>query len=87
MVMQFAERDIISGVVTMGQVLVIAPVLVFGYFIATPPGRLAAAERRCWALCPGLSSGVILAAFVLIGQCRQSSGHVWSTPRRNCTRS
>ena len=34
MVTQFGERYIISGVITMGQILVIAPVLIFGYRIA-----------------------------------------------------
>ena len=69
MVMQFAERNIISGVITMGQILAIAPVVVFGYAIARRLGRTRD-SACCWALVSGLFSGVVLAAFCAYRQCR-----------------
>ncbi|HET6845822.1 MAG TPA: hypothetical protein VFH29_03250, partial [Anaerolineales bacterium] len=67
MVMQFAERNIISGVITMGQILAIAPVIVFGYSIARRLGNTTA-QRLLLGLVSGLFSGVVLALLVLIGQ-------------------
>jgi branched-chain amino acid transport system permease protein len=66
MVMQFADRSIINGVITMGQILWMAPIVVFGYAIA---GRLGRSRTQSVLLgsVSGLFSGVILAAFVLIG--------------------
>ncbi|MFH1184572.1 MAG: leucine/isoleucine/valine transporter permease subunit [Chloroflexota bacterium] len=67
MVMQFGERFVVSGVITMGQVLVVAPVLVFGYTIARRLGLPPVRSLLAGAL-SGLCSGVILAALVGIGQ-------------------
>lgn len=67
MVMQFEGRYIITGLFTMGQVLYIAPVLIFGYTLAR---RLALRPLLNMALgaVSGLGSGIILAALVLVGQ-------------------
>lgn len=67
MVVEFSERDIVHGVVTMGQILAVAPILILAYTIAR---RLAVGP----VLTPfigavsGLSSGAVLAALVGIGQ-------------------
>jgi branched-chain amino acid transport system permease protein len=66
MVMQFAERSIINGVITMGQILWIAPLVIFGYAIARRLGTSRVQSVLLGAL-SGLFSGVILAVFVLIG--------------------
>jgi branched-chain amino acid transport system permease protein len=67
MVMQFSGRFIITGLFTMGQVLYIAPVLMFAFTLAR---RLALRPVQNIAVgaVSGLASGVILAGLVLIGQ-------------------
>ena len=67
MVMQFGERYIVSGVITMGQILVIAPVLIFGYRIARQLGSAPVQSMLGGAL-SGLASGVVLALLVGMGQ-------------------
>lgn len=67
MVATFSERYIISGVFTMGQVLFLAPILLMTYSAIRraapqPPNKVILA-----GLLAGLSSGVVLAALVLIG--------------------
>jgi branched-chain amino acid transport system permease protein len=67
MVTQFGARYIVSGIITMGQVLVIAPVLIFGYRIT----RSLQPSTVRGLLVGGLSGffgGVILAALVGLGQ-------------------
>ena len=67
MVVEFSDRQIIHSVLTMGQILVVAPIVILAYSVA----RRSAITR---ALTPfvgavsGLSSGVVLAALVGIGQ-------------------
>ena len=67
MVMQFSGRDIVSGIITMGQVLAIAPILVFGYNIARRLGLDPVQSLLAGAL-SGFSGGVILAALIGLGQ-------------------
>lgn len=67
MVMQFAGRFIITGWFTMGQVLYIAPVLVFGYTLARRMARSPLLSLALGAV-SGLGSGVVLAGLVLLGQ-------------------
>jgi hypothetical protein len=79
MVVEFSARYIISGVISMGQIFVIAPILIFGY---------AAAQRaegnRVQALLAGAVAGLwrhwsCLAKSSTCGLCS-------STPRQSCTR-
>ncbi|HEY5983595.1 MAG TPA: hypothetical protein VIU38_08980 [Anaerolineales bacterium] len=67
MVMQFEQRYIISGVVTMGQILYMAPVFFLGYMLAR---RLNLAPLKALAVgaVTGFFSGIILAAFIGLGQ-------------------
>lgn len=67
MVMQFSVRDIVARVVTMGQLLAIAPIIVFGYNIARRL-RLGSSQSLFVGALSGFSGGLILAAFVGIGQ-------------------
>jgi branched-chain amino acid transport system permease protein len=67
MVMQFSGRFIISGLFTMGQVLYIAPVLVFGYTLARRMSLQPVLNVVVGAV-SGLMSGVVLAVLVLVGQ-------------------
>lgn len=68
MVAAFGERDIIFGVLTMGQLLFLAPMFIFGYVTA----KRAFTQPRNKILLFGLLSGIVgaslLAAFVLLGQ-------------------
>jgi branched-chain amino acid transport system permease protein len=67
MVVEFSDREIIHSVFTMGQIFAIAPIMILAYLVA----RRSATTR---ALIPfvgavsGLSSGVVLAALVGVGQ-------------------
>src|SRR5574341_1266843 len=67
MVTAFSGRYIISGVISMGQIFVIAPIIVFAYTVAR---RLAVSRVQALlnGAASGFSSGAVLAAFVLIGQ-------------------
>jgi branched-chain amino acid transport system permease protein len=67
MVMQFSQRYIVSGIITMGQVLAIAPIFVFGYNIARRTGPGLVRSLVAGAL-SGLSGGLILAVLIGIGQ-------------------
>lgn len=67
MVMQFGERYIVSGVITMGQILVIAPVFIFGYRIARQQ-QSAPVQSILGGGLSGLASGAVLALLVCIGQ-------------------
>lgn len=66
-VVAFSGRYIISGVISMGQIFVIAPIIVFAY---TAAKRLA--DNRNQTLLTGalsgFASGIVLAIFVLLGQ-------------------
>ena len=75
MVMQFGGRYIISGVISMGQILVIAPVLIFGYRIARQDGAAPAFKafcRRALRPCQRRRPGVACR----LGQVHEPSGHV-----------
>jgi branched-chain amino acid transport system permease protein len=61
-VLAFAERNVITGVVTLGQVMVFLPPVVAGYVVARQ-GQLT--ERLVGALVAGTVSGAILAAGLL----------------------
>lgn len=67
MVMQFSGRNIVSGIVTMGQILVIAPVVIYGYTIAARLGA-SPGKRVLLGALSGVFSGVVLAALVGLGQ-------------------
>ncbi len=64
---EFSQREIILSVVTMGQILYIAPILVFAYNVARHQAARSALVPILGAV-SGLASGVVLAAFVGIGQ-------------------
>jgi branched-chain amino acid transport system permease protein len=66
-VVEFSGRYIISGVISMGQIFVIAPIMMFGYTVARRFGTGRTQTLLIGAVC-GLAGGVVLAAFVLIGQ-------------------
>ena len=67
MVTEFSGRAIVQGLVTMGQILAIAPIVIFAYTVSR---RLAL--NRVLTICigavSGLFSGLVLVALVLIGQ-------------------
>src|SRR5512142_1153979 len=67
MVVEFADREIIQGVISMGQILAVAPVLVFAYTVVR---RLQVSRLLAPVIgaVSGLGSGVILVAFVALGQ-------------------
>src|SRR5512135_147403 len=67
MVVEFSVRYIISGVISMGQIFVIAPIIVFAYTVAR---RFEGNRVRTLFLgaVSGLSSGAVLAFFVFLGQ-------------------
>jgi branched-chain amino acid transport system permease protein len=67
MVVEFSDRGIVSSIITMGQILVVAPVAIFAYTVAR---RLAATRTLIpfVGALSGLSSGAVLAALVGIGQ-------------------
>jgi branched-chain amino acid transport system permease protein len=67
MVMQFSQRYIITGMFTMGQVLYVAPVLIFGYTLARRLDRPVGLSLALGAV-SGLFSGAILVAFIALGQ-------------------
>jgi branched-chain amino acid transport system permease protein len=62
-VLAFAERNTITGVVTLGRLMLITPPLAIGWYVAGRPGsRL---ERLIGGLVVGLVSGLIVAAFIV----------------------
>ncbi len=67
MVVEFSGRYIISGVISMGQIFVIAPIIVFAYTVAR---RFEASRVQTLLIgvVSGLASGAVLAVFVLLGQ-------------------
>ncbi len=67
MVVEFNDRAIIYGVISMGQVIAVAPIVVLAYMVA----RRLPVSRGLTPLIgavSGLFSGVVLVALVLIGQ-------------------
>lgn len=67
MVVEFADRQIISGAISMGQILAIVPILIFGYAVVRRTSGSRSLVPVLGALA-GLSGGVILAVFVALGQ-------------------
>ena len=67
MVVEFSDRQIVHAVLTMGQILVVAPVAILAFMVARRAGVTRALAPLVGAV-SGLSSGVILAALVGIGQ-------------------
>src|SRR5512143_2475796 len=67
MVSEFSGRYIISGVISMGQIFVIAPIFVFGYTVAR---RLTTSRVQTFLIgaVAGFASGAVLAVWVLLGQ-------------------
>ncbi len=68
MVAAFGERFIVSGVFTMGQVLLLAPILVFGYSIANQFKNLSLRIVLLSGLLTGFTVGAVLSFVVAIGQ-------------------
>lgn len=64
----FGERFIISGLFTMGQVLLVAPILVFGYSIANQADNQTPGIVLLSGLLTGLIAGLMLSFVVYIGQ-------------------
>ena len=62
-VLAFAERNTITGVVTLGRLMLLVPPLAMGYHVAGRGG--APLPRLSAGLLSGLASGLILAAFIL----------------------
>jgi branched-chain amino acid transport system permease protein len=62
-VLAFAERNTITGVLTLGRLMLILPPLAAGYVVAARPA--AAVNRLASGLLAGAASGVILAAALL----------------------
>ncbi len=67
MVIEFSGRYIISGVISMGQVFVIAPIFVFGY---TAARRLTTSRVQTFLIgaVAGFASGAVLSVWILLGQ-------------------
>lgn len=63
----FSKRYIISGILTMGQVFFLAPILVSGFAL---PRRMQANHASIWlyGLISGLSTGLLLTVFILVAQ-------------------
>ena len=67
MVVEFSDREIIHSVVTMGQILAVAPAVIFAYTVARRLGVNRAVTPVIGAV-SGLATGAVLAALVGIGQ-------------------
>lgn len=68
MVAAFAQRDIIFGAITMGQIFFLAPIFVFGYLTAKQAGNQPKIRLALFGLLTGLSGAALMVVFVLIGQ-------------------
>jgi branched-chain amino acid transport system permease protein len=68
MVAAFGLRDIVFGVITMGQILFLAPIFVFGYLTAKKAGDLPKIKIALFGLLSGFTGAVILVGLVIIGQ-------------------
>ena len=66
MVEEFSQRDIISGVITMGQTLIIIAILFAGYFAASRATGAAKPMRPVSGALAGLVTSALLAGLVLI---------------------
>lgn len=66
MVEEFSQRDIISGVITMGQTLIIIAILFAGYFAASRATGVAKPMRPVGGALAGLATSALLAGLVLI---------------------
>ncbi len=66
MVEEFSQRDIISGVITMGQTLIIIAILMAGYFAASRAAGAAKPMRPVSGALAGLVTSALLAGLVLI---------------------
>jgi branched-chain amino acid transport system permease protein len=66
MVEEFSQRDIISGVITMGQTLIVIAILMAGYFAASRSEGEARPMRPVGGALAGLTSSALLAGLVLI---------------------
>jgi len=64
----FGERFIISGLITMGQLILLIPVFVFGYSIANQAKELSSGKVLLSGLLTGLVAGALLSFVVYIGQ-------------------
>jgi len=64
----FSERFIISGVITMGQLLLLIPILVFGYSIANQAKEHGSGTALLAGLLSGFVAGALLSFVVFIGQ-------------------
>jgi branched-chain amino acid transport system permease protein len=67
MVVAFGERFIVSGVITMGQILFLAPILIFAYTITRRNAEKGNLTYLLGAV-SGFSSGVVVALLIGIGQ-------------------
>jgi branched-chain amino acid transport system permease protein len=67
MVEEFSGRYIISGVISMGQIFVIAPIIVFAYTVARR-FTVSRVQTLLIGAVAGLASGAVLGIFVLLGQ-------------------
>jgi branched-chain amino acid transport system permease protein len=67
MVTEFSGRYIISGVISMGQIFVIAPIIVFAYTVAKR-FEVSRVQTLLIGAMAGLAGGAVLAVFVLLGQ-------------------
>jgi len=67
MVVTLGQKMIISGVISMGQILVVAPIFIFAYTTARRAATKTVDTLLLGALA-GLSSGAILAALIGLGQ-------------------
>jgi branched-chain amino acid transport system permease protein len=68
MVVAFSQRYIVSGLFTMGHVLLLAPLLLMGYSAARRAGTSSIGILLLSGALAGLVGGVVVAALVLIGQ-------------------
>lgn len=66
MVEEFSQRDIISGVITMGQTLILIAILMAGYFAASRAAGEARPMRPVSGALAGLVASALLAGLVLI---------------------
>jgi len=66
MVEEFSQRDIISGVITMGQTLIVIAILMAGYFAASRAAGEAATMRAISGALAGLVASALLTGLVVI---------------------
>jgi len=67
MVEAFGERYIINGVITMGQVFLLGPLVMIAYMVFMRSVNLPTARRIGYSLIAGLVGGLLLSLLVLIG--------------------